>query len=235
MFARRVQDQLPRRDQALLIRQSYRLASANRCVRSLQPRDTHNRRYDKRSLGQGRDPHRSLSPVNNFHPANARMPQSLLEGIGQFFRRQRHQLWPPSDALLKRGLQIAASRKRDYLVPVRKGFADGESALADGAGRAQDGELFHYLYFLRLRSYLCILLCRPAQIAAPQNRPRLSASFSSSTHHSTGVATSNASMRSRMPPCPGNSLPESLTPALRFIADSSRSQSCAAILMIAAS
>ena len=41
-------------------------------------------------------------------------------------------------------------------------------------------------------------------------------------------------MRSRMPPCPGKSVPESFTSAERFNADSARSPICAAIFTIAA-
>ena len=38
-----------------------------------------------------------------------------------------------------------------------------------------------------------------------------------------GIAASSASVRSRMPPCPGSSVPLSLTPARRFSSDSCRS------------
>src|ERR1039458_2075974 len=42
-------------------------------------------------------------------------------------------------------------------------------------------------------------------------------------------------MRSSIPPCPGSRVPESLTLADRFSADSARSPTCPATLMIAAS
>src|SRR6266700_3146684 len=53
-------------------------------------------------------------------------------------------------------------------------------------------------------------------------------SITRSKNHNTGAANSMASIRSKMPPWPGSRLPESLTPAPRFRADSARSPSCAA-------
>src|SRR3984885_12797775 len=47
-------------------------------------------------------------------------------------------------------------------------------------------------------------------------------------YHSTGAASSSASIRSRTPPWPGKRLPESFTPAERFSADSAKSPTCAA-------
>src|SRR6202521_784300 len=51
--------------------------------------------------------------------------------------------------------------------------------------------------------------------------------------HTIGTANSMASMRSSMPPWPGRIVPESFTPAPRFMRDSTRSPNCAAMLTTA--
>src|SRR5262245_65859168 len=79
---------------------------------------------------------------------------------------------------------------------------DVERAAADRAGRAEDRHV----------------LSRTHRTPSRQNRTHTM--FTSAAVGRTGV---RASMRSRIPPCPGKMLPLSFRPAWRFIADSSRS------------
>ena len=57
----------------------------------------------------------------------------------------------PAEALVKGGVDVAASGEGDDLIAVGEGLADGEGRVADGAGGAEDCEFFHEGYFLRVR------------------------------------------------------------------------------------
>src|SRR5262245_20826189 len=79
---------------------------------------------------------------------------------------------------------------------------DSKRAPPDRTSRAEDGNAAH-------------------QLSPSQRR----------NQYETGIAKKSASNRSRTPPCPGNSLPESFTPASRLSSDSTRSPICATLAM----
>jgi len=56
----------------------------------------------------------------------------------------------PAEALVEGDVDVAAGGEGDDLVAVGKGLADGEGAVADGAGRAEDCQFLHRCYFRRL-------------------------------------------------------------------------------------
>ena len=58
----------------------------------------------------------------------------------------------PALALGEDDVEIGASGERDGVEAVGVGLADAEGALADGAGRAEDGDLLHTVYFSRERT-----------------------------------------------------------------------------------
>src|SRR5262249_1749518 len=124
---------------------------------------------------------------------------------GVFFRSKRKNFWLPASRLLERRFHVRARGQRHQLESLRIVFDDVERAAANGASRAEDGYAFHGRWMMALYSSMW-------------------------KNHNTGAASKMASIRSKTPPCPGKSVPESFTPAPRLKADSTKSPDCAAML-----
>ena len=76
-------------------------------------------------------------------PVEAGLAEAAASAAAKFFGGQRDDFGLPAQALGEGLVEVAAGGEGDDFVAVGEGFADGEGALADGAGRAEDGELFH--------------------------------------------------------------------------------------------
>ena len=61
-----------------------------------------------------------------------------LQRGGQFLGREGDDSGTPADALLEGDVDVAAGCEGDDLIAVGEGLADGEGAVADGAGGAED-------------------------------------------------------------------------------------------------
>jgi len=76
--------------------------------------------------------------VNDFDASDPCRLEARGEIGSQSFGGQRDDLWTPAEALGQGYVDVAASGEGDDLVAVGEGFADGEGAVADGAGGAED-------------------------------------------------------------------------------------------------
>src|SRR5205085_8188174 len=123
--------------------------------------------------------------------------------LGGVRRCHRDDFRLPALRILKGKLEIIPRSQRDHAEAIRVGFDDLERRAADRAGGAEDGNAGHAAFSKRFRV----------------------AKVNSSI--ATGDAKRRASIRSRMPPCPGRMLPESFTPAPRLSIDSTKSPTCA--------
>ena len=59
---------------------------------------------------------------------------------------------PAAEALVIGCVDVSARCEGDDLIAIGEGFADGEGAVADGAGGAEDSEFLHRCYFRRLEA-----------------------------------------------------------------------------------
>src|SRR5688572_28483007 len=109
-----------------------------------------------------------------------------------------------SDLLAERVL-VAARGQGDHLEPVAVRLEDVERLPPDRARAPQHRD--------------------PDPVAHSMPCPAYAST--SSVRYIDGAANKNESTRSRKPPCPGISVPESFAPAARFSIDSTRSPACA--------
>ena len=76
--------------------------------------------------------------VYDFDVADALSFETGFECVGERLGCERDGLRTPTDALGEGDLDVGACGEGDDLVAVGEGFADGEGAMADRAGRAED-------------------------------------------------------------------------------------------------
>lgn len=83
--------------------------------------------------------------MDDLDSGNASRFEAQGERVRQFLGSQGHNSWPPLDALLKCSFEIAPGGERGYAEAVGILSDDTESALADGAGRTENGDLLQCL------------------------------------------------------------------------------------------
>ena len=89
-------------------------------------------------LGQSGAEDGSGGSVNYLGVGDAFGFEASGEGGGQLFGSEGDDFGPPAEALGKGYFEILACGEGDDLVAVGEGLADGEGAVADGAGGAED-------------------------------------------------------------------------------------------------
>ena len=206
--------------QAFLVGQPDLLARLHRLVGGFQPGHADNCADHEIDLRVGRHGHGSSRAPHHLGLARTGVAQPLPQSLRRILAGHREQLRTPAQRLFKGELQIRARGQGRNRKALRITFDDFEGAATNRTGRAQNCDSFHHdTYQFNPPAYPCTNFC-------PKARNRTNA---------TGSASSSASIRSRIPPCPGSIVPESFTPAPRFSADSSKSPTCAATLMTTAS
>ena len=83
--------------------------------------------------------------MNHFDPGDARLGQPSGKLISQWLGSHRNNARPPTHGLRERDLEILSSRQSRYCVSLRKLLDNGKGALADRAGRTENGESFQWL------------------------------------------------------------------------------------------
>ena len=81
-------------------------------------------------------------PWTTSTPVMPACRKPLCQNCGQFFSGQRDDLRPPARSLREGLIDVASCGQRGHAVALGKLLDDGESALADGAGGAENGESF---------------------------------------------------------------------------------------------
>src|ERR1700722_18351749 len=84
----------------------------------------------------------SFRAMDDLRPLRSGLAQALAEFVCKFLGRKRNCLRSPANNLREGFVDVAAGRQRRYLVAIWKLLNNGEGALADRAGRAEDGESF---------------------------------------------------------------------------------------------
>ncbi len=131
-------DELAGGDEALLVGEADSFAGADCGVGGFETGDADDCGDDEVDFGEGGDADGAGGAVDDFDVGDASGPQACGEG------RRRELPWPgrcfgaPAEALGEGDVDVAAGGERDDLVAVGKGLADGEGAVADGAGGAED-------------------------------------------------------------------------------------------------
>jgi len=86
--------------------------------------------------------------MHNLNAGDAGLVQPSLKLSRKFLRRQRNKSWPPANRLSKHFVDIAAGRKRGNLVAFGKLLNDGQSALANGARRTENGKSLQFTVYI---------------------------------------------------------------------------------------
>ena len=159
VFLRGGDDEFAGGDEALLVGEADGFAGADGGVGGFESGDADDGGDDEVDFGKRGDVDGSGGAVDDFDAGDACGLEAGLELGGEFFGGDGDDFRTPADALVEGGVEVLACGEGDDLIAVGEGFADGEGAVADGAGGAEDGELFHELYFRRFRIMSLLRTC----------------------------------------------------------------------------
>ena len=87
--------------------------------------------------------------MNDLDAEDPSLAQLRGKLSGQRLGRHRHHLRVPSPALLEGKIEIGTSREGHRTEQVGVRFAKMEGGLTDGAGRTEQGNVLHRVYFRR--------------------------------------------------------------------------------------
>src|ERR1700733_9995022 len=138
MFFCRNDDEFAGGYEALLVGEAYGFSGADCSVRGFEASYAYDRGDDEVHLGKGGDVDTARGAVDYFDVGDARLSETALEGVGEFFSGERDDSRAPAEALGEGCFEVMAGGEGDDLVAVGEGFAYGKGAVADGAGRAEN-------------------------------------------------------------------------------------------------
>jgi hypothetical protein len=127
---------------AFLVGQADWFSGEDGRMGGFESRDPDDGRDDKVCFRVGRAGDGSCAAVDHLRSRDPSLVQALAETGGEFFCRKRDHLRPPADCLGESFVDIAAGSEGRDLVSIGKLLDDGKGALADGAGRSEDGKTF---------------------------------------------------------------------------------------------
>ncbi len=143
VLAGRGEDEIARSDEAFLVGQTDGLAAQNGCIGGFEPRDADDRRDDEVGLRKRGHANRSRCAVDDFDSGDSCGLELRCEFGCELLGGHRDQLRTPALALGEGCIDVRACGQRDRMKALRMRLAEAEGALADGAGRAEEGNLLH--------------------------------------------------------------------------------------------
>ena len=132
-------DELAGGYEALLVGEAYGLAGTDCCVGGFESGDADDGGDYEVDLGQGGYADGTGGAVDYFNAGDGFGFEAGLELGGEGFGGEGDCFGAPAEALGEGDIEVAARCEGDDLVAVGEGLADGKGAVADGAGRAEDG------------------------------------------------------------------------------------------------
>ncbi len=136
-------DEVAGGDEALLVGEADGFAGEDGGVGGLEAGDADDGGDDEVDVGVGGDGDGAGGAVQDFDAGDAGFAQAEFEGFGEGLGGEGDELGAPGLGLGERRVYIGAGCKGDGGVAVWELLADGEGALADGAGGAQDCDFLH--------------------------------------------------------------------------------------------
>ncbi len=144
---RRVHHHRAGHDEDFLVGERDRLAGLDRREYRIEPRRSGRRAQHDVDVGvRGHRDQAVTAGVGNRR-LRLRLPAQLAADLGQRLAgRHRHRRGSIARHLLGETRDVAAGREGHDLEPVGMGVHDGERALADRAGRSEDGDALHQIW-----------------------------------------------------------------------------------------
>lgn len=140
-------DELAGGDETLLVGETDGFAGADRGISGFEAGDTDDCGDDEVYFRKGGDVDAAGGAVEDFDVGDAGCLEAALQGCRELIGGERDGFGAPAKALVEGYVNVAAGSEGDDLVAVGKGLADGEGAVADGAGGSEDGEFLHKAIF----------------------------------------------------------------------------------------
>ena len=146
MLASGGEDEIAGGDEAFFVGEADGFAGEDGSVGGFEASDADDGRDDEVSLRQCGHAYGACSAVDDLRE-NGFGFEARGKLRGEFLSGQRDNLWTPAQALCEGGIHIGTGGKRDGMKAVGVRFADAEGALANRAGRAEEGDLLHMSIF----------------------------------------------------------------------------------------
>ena len=137
MFGSGGEDEFAGGDEAFLIGEADGLARTDCGVGGFEAGDSDDGGDNEVNFRESCDAHGAGRAVDDFDAGDSGVEEARGEMGGELLGGERDDAGAPAFALGEGGIDVTPGGERDDLIAIREAFADGEGAVADGAGRAE--------------------------------------------------------------------------------------------------
>jgi hypothetical protein len=128
-------------DHGFFVGEADSLAGFDGCVGGFESGDADDGGDDEVGFGEGGGGDRAFGAPDDFNLREAFAAETGVKVGGELFCSEGDEAGTPAEALLEGDVEIAAGGERDDGEAVGIALDDAQSALTDGAGRSQDGNV----------------------------------------------------------------------------------------------